>query len=293
MSGASSCGISRRIALSFDVEEWFQTAAVCPRACEPGSSCRRRRSPLLVDGLIDTLAQYGARATFFVLGSLLEAEPSIGQAVTGSGNELACHGWSHGSLLAMDREAFRADIGRCLGTWSRLSLPPPRGYRAPSFSVTERNSSWVAEELSAAGFLYDSSVFPIPRIRYGIPAAPLIPYRLESCGLLELPLASVPVLGIRIPAAGGAWMRFMPMDVHSHLLRSACAAGRTPVLYAHPWEFDTPFDGEAGFPWIVRLRQGHGSGGRMRRALSRLLGSFDSITLEELCRESSPGMGPT
>lgn len=88
-------------------------------------------------------------------------------------------------------------------------------------------------------------------------------------------------------------MRFMPMDVHSHLLRSACAAGRTPVLYAHPWEFDTPFDGEAGFPWIVRLRQGHGSGGRMRRALSRLLGSFDSITLEELCRESSPGMGPT
>ncbi|MDM7993272.1 MAG: DUF3473 domain-containing protein [Candidatus Fermentibacter sp.] len=278
--------------MSIDVEEWFQTAAVCTGGFAPLSSRRRRRSPGLVDGLIDMLTEYGARATFFVLGDLLEAEPSIGEAVTGSGNELACHGWAHGSLISMDRVAFRADIGRCLETWSRLSLPLPRGYRAPSFSVTERNSAWVAEELSSAGFLYDSSVFPIPRIRYGIPAAPLIPYRLEGGALLELPLASVPVFGLRIPAAGGAWMRFMPMHVHHRLLRRACAAGRTPVLYAHPWEFDTPFDGEAGFPWIVRLRQGLGSGPRMQRALSRLLGSFDSITLAELCRESSRGMDP-
>lgn len=292
MTDRNSSGTPPRIALSFDVEEWFQTAAVNPGGSREQSSRRRRRCPYLVDRLVELLAGYGARATFFVLGNLLEAEPSIGEAVTASGNELACHGWDHGSLLSMDRGAFRDDIARCLEAWSRLSLPSPAGYRAPSFSVTVENSGWVAEELAAAGFDYDSSVFPIPWIRYGIPSAPLAPYRLAGDGPLELPLASVPLLGLRIPAAGGAWMRFMPMPVHSTLLGLICAAGRTPVLYAHPWEFDTPFDGEGGFSWKVRLRQGHGSGARMRRALSRLLGSFDSMTLAELCRESSQQNNP-
>ena len=284
--GDASSGRSSRIALSFDVEEWFQTAAVSPRGGAPMSSVRRRRAPYLVAGLIDMLSGFGARATFFVLGNLLEAEPSIADIVTGSGNELACHGWDHRSLVEMNRNDFRTDISRCLETWSRLSLPPPLGYRAPSFSVTVENSGWVAEELSAAGFRYDSSVFPIPRIRYGIPDAPLAPYRLAGSRLIELPLAAVPALGLRIPAAGGAWMRFMPLWVHSLLLARACASGRTPVLYAHPWEFDLPFDGERGFPWIVRLRQGRGGGGRMRRAVAGLLGRYGSITLACLSAES-------
>lgn len=272
------------ISLSFDVEEWFQTAAVAGVSVPGAYEGSRRRTPFLIDRLVRLLEERGARATFFMLGSLLEAEPGIADSILGAGQELACHGWGHVNLGEMDRQSFRDDISRCLALWDSLSLPRPSGYRAPSFSVTDRNSSWVAEELSVAGFVYDSSIFPVAWIRYGIGRAPLSPHEL-SCGgrsIIELPLAVFPLLGLRIPIAGGAWIRFMPLRLHSGLLRRTVRAGLTPVLYSHPWEYDVPFDGERGFSPVVRLRQGHGSGGRMWDALGRLLDRFESMTLIEI-----------
>jgi hypothetical protein len=99
-------------------------------------------------------------------------------------------------------------------------------------------------------------------------------------------LASVALLGAKVPVAGGAWSRFMPLSLRSILLAKACRKGGIPVLYSHPWEYDEPFDGQPGFPALVRIRQGHGSGRRMWTSLGMVLKSFGSITLAELAAGS-------
>ena len=270
--------------LSFDVEEWFQTAAVTAVSAPGAFDGKRRRSPFLVDALVRFLGERGARATFFVLGDLLRAEPGIADSILESGHELACHGWGHRSLKEMDRKSFREDIEKCFFFWDLLSLSRPSGYRAPSFSVTEGNSAWVAEELSSNGFVYDSSVFPVALMRYGIDNSPISPYELGDGGrtVIELPLAVSSFMGLRIPVAGGAWMRFTPLHLHLRLLRRAVRSGLVPVIYSHPWEYDEPFDGESGFSPVVRLRQGRGSGKRMWKALGRLLDRFESLPLMEI-----------
>ncbi len=281
-------GVARhRVAMSFDVEEWFQTAAITSLD-HPASRTARHRVPVLVDSLLAFLGEFGAGATFFMLGTELAMHPATAAAILEAGHELACHGWGHTSLSGMDSASLREDLERCLTAWDRANLPRPSGYRAPSFSVSEDNSGWVADELVKAGFTYDSSVFPMTRHRYGIPGAPLSPYMLQGStgSILELPLASVEFPGAKVPVAGGAWSRFMPMSLRSILLAKACRAGRIPVLYSHPWEYDEPFDGQPGFPVLVRIRQGHGSGGRMWTCLRRVLESFDSIKLAELAAGS-------
>ena len=46
-----------------------------------------------------------------------------------------------------------------------------RGFRAPSYSITER-SLWALDVLIEEGYAYDASIFPIHHDRYGIPSAP-------------------------------------------------------------------------------------------------------------------------
>jgi hypothetical protein len=48
-------------------------------------------------------------------------------------------------------------------------------YRAPSFSIVEQ-TIWAFEILAEAGFLIDSSVFPVKHDLYGIPDAERFPH---------------------------------------------------------------------------------------------------------------------
>ncbi len=268
------------VAMSFDVEEWFHTAvarrALGEAADYPG------RIGLVMPRILSSLDRHGAKATFFVLGSLLETNAALWPGLLAGGHELACHGWDHRPLSQMDAHGLEQDLGRCLGAWERLALPRPSGYRAPCFGVVAENAGWVAEVLSANGFAYDSSVFPIARSGYGMPGSPVVPYPLAGDGsaLMEMPVAAAGPEGRRIPAGGGAWMRFMPGPVHRAILRSMCRGGMVPVLYSHPWEYDAPFGGEdVRFPALSRIRQCHGGGRRMMRLLERILEGFGSVTV--------------
>src|SRR5262249_61442752 len=78
------------------------------------------------------------------------------------------------------------------------------GFRAPTFSIT-RKTLWSLEVLWEAGFLYDSSIFPILHDRYGIPDAPRFPHRIpvmNGHGIAEFPLSTILVMGRPLPMAG-------------------------------------------------------------------------------------------
>jgi peptidoglycan-N-acetylglucosamine deacetylase len=49
----------------------------------------------LTPKLLDSLAEWGARATFFPLGSRAEVAPDVLNRMSGAGHEVGCHGHSH------------------------------------------------------------------------------------------------------------------------------------------------------------------------------------------------------
>src|SRR4029079_13474503 len=105
-----------------------------------------------------------------------------------------------------------------------------------------RETGWAIDVLAECGFAYDSSVFPVPHDRYGIPAAPRSPFRAvgRDREVLELPPATYRVLGQNLPVAGGGYFRLFPPAVMRAGIGQLAARTSPPVgmLYFHPWEFD-------------------------------------------------------
>lgn len=277
--------VRARVALSFDMEEWFQTYAA--RKWYPQSQWESMdsRTPETLNNILDLLNNHQAKATFFFLGWLLERHPELAQIIVQEGHEIGYHGYHHLELSMQSRDEFCRNIDRFQNLADSLSIPEPIGFRAPSFSVTS-GTKWVVDEIVARGYKYDSSVYPMFRHRYGIPCAPLSPFELEGekSSILELPLASIQLLGVKLPAAGGAYMRFYPGSFHRMILRNISRTGRIPVLYFHPWEIDS-FNISSRMNIVQRFRQHHNSGRKTTARLKRILRIYRGVTLGELAFE--------
>jgi polysaccharide deacetylase family protein (PEP-CTERM system associated) len=222
-------------ALTIDLEDWHQLfhrrltgEEIRPTQTVVSSTHR----------LLDVLDEAGVRATFFVLGNVAEAYPELVREVVRRGHEVGSHSHSHELIFNLEPAAFRADVERSLAGLQDLTGQPVLGFRAPEFSVGNLRH-WCFEILAELGFRYDSSVFPLPHARYGIPEAPRHPFAIATPNgeIREYPLATWDVGRLRLPVAGGSYFRLLP----GRLLRSALddidAGGRTAVLYFHPYEF--------------------------------------------------------
>jgi polysaccharide deacetylase family protein (PEP-CTERM system associated) len=146
------------------------------------------------------------------------------------------------------------------------------GYRAPTFSVV-RETLWSLEVLWEAGFLYDSSIFPIVHDRYGIPDAPRFPYRVpitNGHGIAEFPLSTITVLGRRVPIAGGGYFRLLPYPLTRRAIRHLNTREHQPaIVYLHPWELDV-HQPKVRVGWLSQLRHSintHSTEGKLRRLL--------------------------
>lgn len=228
-------------ALSVDVEDYFQVSAfsdVVPYRDWGRFESRVERNTLRLLELFD---QRKAKATFFILGWVAERCPGLVREIALRGHEVGSHGYAHRTIDQCTPEEFREEVRGAKRLLEDLSQAPVIGYRAPSFSITER-TLWALEILAEEGFSYDSSIFPIHHDRYGIPGAPRFryPLRFGERVLHELPLSTIS-LGRRInlPVAGGGYLRFLPLWLTRWGIRRINERERQPaVVYVHPWEID-------------------------------------------------------
>lgn len=77
------------------------------------------------------LARLDVRATFFVLGVMLQAAPDLGRRIAGEGHELAVHGWNHRSLLLRAPRSTVDGLRRTQELVDRVGGRPPRYFRPP------------------------------------------------------------------------------------------------------------------------------------------------------------------
>ncbi|MGH3064812.1 MAG: XrtA system polysaccharide deacetylase [Gaiellaceae bacterium] len=234
--------------MSIDVEDWFHVENLrraVPRETWPTLQLRVERS---LDRMLQAMDDLGVRSTCFVLGSVAERAPQLVRRIAEAGHEIASHGYDHELIHESNETAFRADVVRSKDLLEDISGHEVRGYRAPSFSITE----WALPILRDAGYAYDSSHFPttIGHSRYGKPdglrgTAPIATHE----GLTEVSLSCLHVGARALPWAGGGYFRLIPYPAFRLGVRKIMQSGKPYVFYIHPWELD------AGQPRVSGLRR--------------------------------------
>ncbi len=222
-------------AFTVDVEDYFQVENFAHRIDRRDWERYESRITANTRRLLALLDHHHVRGTFFVLTWNAERFPSLVREIHARGHEVASHGHEHRLVYEQDQEEFARDITTARHLLADLTGEPILGYRAPSYSITERNL-WAFASIRAAGYLYDSSVYPIRRSRYGIPSAPRHPYAID--GLIEFPLTTWRVGNMNIPAASGGYLRLFPLAISAAAIAQLNRQGHPAVVNVHPWEVD-------------------------------------------------------
>lgn len=278
---------ARRLnAFTVDVEDWYQS-------CVDLEAPITERVVRNVHRILEMLDAVGVKGTFFVQGRVAEAYPGLVQELAAQGHEIQSHGYSHRSLAGMSEKELQRELEFARKTVEDASGQGVTAFRAPDFSILASNL-WALDVLAEAGFQVDSSIFPGTSPRYGIPGWELGPHRVmlpSGAEILEVPVAIWPVAGVRLPVAGGGYLRLLPPALVERGIRAVRAQGRPVIVYCHPYEFSRgeldDYRGEV--PRLRRLSQGVGRGASVKR-MTRLLRALPFGRFDETL--SSWGIAP-
>jgi peptidoglycan/xylan/chitin deacetylase (PgdA/CDA1 family) len=80
---------------------------------------------------LDELERLECRATFFVLGELLERHPRLGRRLVADGHEVAVHGWRHDNALLTRPGRVTTEMGRTADLVTAIGGTRPAWYRPP------------------------------------------------------------------------------------------------------------------------------------------------------------------
>ena len=229
--------------LGIDFEEWFHIELIRKNLKQ------KKYEPTVSNGLdkiIELLRKNETKATFFVVGELLELFPTMIDKILENNHEIGFHTMYHQKLDDMEgRQQFDDEIKK----FSKLTNNKSVGFRAPTFSLNS-NTSWMIDVLKENNYIYDSSVVPSKTSMYGIPNAQKSPYKITSNELeknskdgeiIEFPLAVTKFLGKTIPACGGFYLRFLPFKVIKNTIKSYENQQIPATFYIHSWELTPEF----------------------------------------------------
>jgi polysaccharide deacetylase family protein (PEP-CTERM system associated) len=228
--------------------------------------------------MLEMMARQDVRGTFFILGLVAESTPQLVKRIAEAGHEIASHGYGHDLLYEIGRDAFRRDIDRARKLLEDLTGRRVRGYRAPSFSITD----WAIDLLWETGYEYDSSAFPtllhdrygrLPGIDAGRSVVELRPGLAEVC-------VSCLKLGRRgLPWGGGGYFRLFPYRLFRSGVRRILDTDHPYVFYMHPWEIDPGQPRVEGLNPVYRFRH-YVNVSKVEARFGTLLRDFQWTTIE-------------
>lgn len=240
-----------------------------------------------VDRIRRLLKTHRVRATFFVPGHTIESFPDAVRSLVDDGHEIACHGWTHRRPSDLSRDEEQTELTRAIGAIERATGRTPRGYRSPSWDLSEHTLDLLLD----LGFAYDSSLM-------GHDHLPYRPRRGDTVPLLEPATFGTPVDLIEIPVS---WS----LDDYPHFEWSVTSGGAlNPGLMSwravlDNWCADFDFLART-HDWGVITYTFHpfvsGRGHRMT-AMEALIrhardGGATFATMEEVAAEAADRIGP-
>ncbi|MDE3148110.1 MAG: polysaccharide deacetylase family protein [Acidobacteriota bacterium] len=88
-------------------------------------------NPAWTPRLLDMLAGFDVRATFFMLGSRAQAEPELVRRIAAAGHLVGNHSWSHPNLARAGSKRIREELARTNETLEQITGAPVRYFRPP------------------------------------------------------------------------------------------------------------------------------------------------------------------
>ena len=70
-------------------------------------------TPEITDFVLECLAEFEAKATFFCIGKNVVENPSIIQRIQAAGHSIGNHTMNHSNAWKMDYTAYQADVTQC------------------------------------------------------------------------------------------------------------------------------------------------------------------------------------
>ena len=88
-------------------------------------------NPAWTPRLLDVLANYGVRATFFLVGSHASSEPALVRRIVAAGHIIGNHSWSHPNLALSKGSRVEQELTRTSQTLEQIAGKPVRFFRPP------------------------------------------------------------------------------------------------------------------------------------------------------------------
>ncbi|WP_226486124.1 polysaccharide deacetylase family protein [Streptomyces parvulus] len=96
--------------------------------------------------ILDTLAEYDVRATFFVCGEMANFNRDLISRMADEGHVVGNHTWSHPLLTSLSRRRIRSEMERTSEVVDKACGEPPRWFRAP-YGAWNRNAFRIGADL--------------------------------------------------------------------------------------------------------------------------------------------------
>ena len=100
-------------------------------------------TPHLTGRLLDLLAQHGAKATFFLIGSQAERDPGLVQAMVEGGHTIGNHTYTHPDAWRTPHEHVLSELSRTSALLEDQTQTSVRWMRPPYGRFTQSMRSWA------------------------------------------------------------------------------------------------------------------------------------------------------
>jgi peptidoglycan/xylan/chitin deacetylase (PgdA/CDA1 family) len=129
----------------------------------------------LTPELLDVLRQRGVKATFFVVGQLVQEYPQIMQRMAAEGHEIANHSWSHPRFTGLSDSAVRSQLARTATAIQGTTGMQPVLMRPPYGALTQRQRRWIHDE-----FGYKTIMWSVDPLDWKKPGPSVVTQRIVS-----------------------------------------------------------------------------------------------------------------
>ena len=233
-----------KVFVTVDVEEWYHLEYIKKYIDKIGSI----RVVPKMNNFINILEKMNIKATFFILGELVNENKDLLKRIANNGHEIACHGLDHDLLYDKSNEEFFGQIIKAKADIEYITNKSVKGYRASCFSMENEK----LELLKKAGFTYDSSYIKFEQ--HGL-------YKILDLNKFEkkeslvysdgvLNEYEIPTLKLgkyNIPISGGGYIRLFPFWLMKIFIKKYAKKEENFLLYLHPFELtniDIPISSE-------------------------------------------------
>ena len=222
--------------LTFDIEEWFHILDNNSTKSELNWKKYEVRIHENTDRIIEFLIENKLNATFFMVGWIASKYPEVVKKIDDLGFEIGSHTHMHQLLYNQSKHEVENDLKKSIHTIEDLTSKKVKYFRAPGFSITEKNK-WVFEILYKNGITHDCSVFPAGRAHGGMPNfIHAVPSKIIINGVTikEFPINTTSFFGMKWIYSGGGYFRITPYS----LIKKWSSKDDYIMTYFHPRDFD-------------------------------------------------------